>query len=175
MVASCTSCTPGHEARWFNSRNSHPLYFLSARNLALEVGGGIFARTGTTIPATSLIQNSIVWQNYAPAFPDLAGRQVVSFSNTGAAVWGGVGNMSTDPLFLDPSAADFHLRGHSPCIDAGSNDLVETDLADLDGDGVRFEVLPMDADGSRRFMDDHQVVDTGIGVGPIVDLGAYER
>ena len=83
--------------------------------------------------------------------------------------------MSTDPLFADPGAGDFHLRNQSPCIDAGSNELVEADLADLDGDGIRFEAVPMDADGQRRLMDDRQVVDTGVGVGPIVDLGAYER
>ena len=162
-------------SQWSGAGGASFSHCTISRNQAFEGGGGVFARTGTPIPAKCLIQNSIVWENYAPTSPDLAGRQVVAFSNISDGVWGGLGNMSTDPLFVDPGAGDFHLRNQSPCIDAGSNELVEADLADLDGDGIRFEAVPMDADGQRRLMDDRQVVDTGVGVGPIVDLGAYER
>ena len=97
------------------------------------------------------------------------------WSNIDDAGWAAGSNISKDPLFVNARAGDFHLREHSPCIDAGSNTLLEADLTDLDGDGFRFEFLPFDADGFRRLQDDWMVKDTGIGVGPIVDLGAYER
>jgi len=146
-----------------------------AQNLAFERGGGIFARTGTHIPAGSWITNSIIWGNSGPQGSGLAGRHQLRWSNIDDAGWKAGSNISKDPLFMNARAGDFHLRDHSPCIDAGSNTLLEADLTDLDGDGFRFEFLPFDADGFRRLQDDWMVKDTGIGVGPIVDLGAYER
>lgn len=43
--------------------------------------------------------------------------------------WPGVGNITTDPLFVDSAAADYHLQTGSPCIDAGD----PGSPADLDG------------------------------------------
>jgi hypothetical protein len=44
------------------------------------------------------------------------------------------GNMTVaPPLFVDPENGDFHLRGDSPCINVGSNDLVVSAL-DFEGE-----------------------------------------
>ena len=85
--------------------------------------------------------------------------------------WGGVGNIATNPLFVDadgpdnsPGSADDDLRlyGKSPCIDAGSNAWAPLDLADLDGDGNTLELVPYDLAMKGRFY------------GTSIDMGAYE-
>ena len=74
----------------------------------------------------------------------------------------------------DDTYADLHLLPGSACIDAGSNADVPADTADLDGDGNTAEPLPFDLAGAGRFADDPYTADTGAGVAPIVDIGAYE-
>jgi hypothetical protein len=76
---------------------------------------------------------------------------------SGYAVPSGQGNISVDPLFVRRS--DYHLQSGSPCIDAGDNAAV---------------VDETDADGQPRRTNDPATPDTGAGVSPIVDIGAYE-
>ncbi|MHC4573231.1 MAG: S8 family serine peptidase [Planctomycetota bacterium] len=81
---------------------------------------------------------------------------------------GGVGNFGDDPVFVDPDNNDYHLSAGSPYIDAGDNNSVPADTADLDGDGDTKEAIPWDLDGDPRIWDDD---DDGNAV---VDMGAYE-
>jgi len=85
-------------------------------------------------------------------------------------------NISGEPN--DPDAiwidGDHHLLVGSPCIDAGDSNAVPPDTTDLDGDGDTNEPTPWDIDGVSRFVDDPAILDTGNGVAPIVDMGAYE-
>lgn len=53
--------------------------------------------------------------------------------------------LHTDPFFVDPCAGDFRLRGESPCIDGGSNDL-SGGLMDVDLDGSP-RLVDCDVDG----------------------------
>jgi uncharacterized repeat protein (TIGR01451 family) len=43
------------------------------------------------------------------------------------------GNISADPLLVDPAVGDYHLRDGSPSIDAGDNAAPGLTLTDLDG------------------------------------------
>ena len=36
----------------------------------------------------------------------------------------GSGNISADPLFVDPGNGDYHLTADSPCVDAGDPEFV---------------------------------------------------
>jgi len=95
----------------------------------------------------------------------------------------GEGNIRANPDFVDPDGPDrvagtkddnLRLSADSPCIDAGDNSAVPVDFADFDGDGDFEELYPYDFDGLPRCIDDPDTVDTGIGIAPIVDMGAYE-
>ena len=96
---------------------------------------------------------------------------------------GGVGNTGADPRFLDDDGTDntvgtsdddLRLSPGSSAIDAADNTAVPADANDIDGDGDTTEPLPLGCDGAPRFADDGRTPDTGNGVAPIVDMGAYE-
>ncbi len=101
----------------------------------------------------------------------------------GYLTFGGVGNHGLNPRFVDilgPDLGagigdeDLGLGPDSPCADAADNGRLFPDRMDVDGDGDRNETLPTDLAGAPRLADD-EVVDTGIGKPPIVDMGALER
>jgi len=58
------------------------------------------------------------------------------------------GNISANPLFVNPAVSNYHLQAASPCRDAGDNSVVEPGALDIVG--------------NARLM------------GPHVDIGAYE-
>lgn len=64
----------------------------------------------------SFIINSIV-RNESNEFPGYAPDEV-RYSNIRGG-FPGVGNIDADPLFVNPSAGDYSLGEHSPCINAG--------------------------------------------------------
>jgi flagellar hook capping protein FlgD len=66
------------------------------------------------------------------------------------------GNITDDPLFIDPINGDYHLSGSSPCIDAGTEDTTP------------FDLPVFDLDLNERIWDGNN---NGI---PIIDMGCYE-
>ncbi len=72
---------------------------------------------------------------------------------------GGVGNILTDPRFVDLD--DLRLTAGSPCIDVGNNYAVPPDVT-------------ADLDGNDRLFDNPCADDGGKGEAPIVDIGPYE-
>ena len=154
-----------------------------------EYGGGLYAIELSHV----LVQNSILWQNTATMFgpqiaiddPNYPAVIDVSYSDAqggpvdvyvvegGTLNWGD-GNIDADPVFADPNAFDYRPTVDSPCIDAGDNDALFDDFADLDNDGVDCEEIPVDLDGSARRQDVVDVPDSGSGFAPIVDMGAFE-
>lgn len=94
------------------------------------------------------VRNSILFGNGG----DISGDTVVRYSNTEHSTFPGIGNISTDPLFLDPFGGDHRLVFGSPCVDRG--DPVEPPGWDLAG-----SARPVDGDLNARER---------------VDMGAYE-
>jgi hypothetical protein len=122
------------------------------------------------------VTNSIFWGNTTPdgnEIYNLESEPLVSYCDVkGGCV--GIGNIDSDPLFVDADNDNFTLHPDSPCIDAADNNSVPTDITDVDGDGNTDEILPWDIVGNPRFIDQPEVADIGNGTVPIVDMGCFE-
>lgn len=150
-------------------------------NVASWGGGGLCSRFESVLTMT----NNIVAFNSSGIYDDGTGTVGLQsncvYGNT-AYDYSGVtdptgtdGNVSTDPRFVRPAApgidgqwatadddyGDLRLQITSPCIDAGRNDDVPSDIT-------------IDFGGRPRLVDNPSTPDTGAGTPPIVDMGAYE-
>jgi len=145
-----------------------------------------------------IISNCIIWGNM-----DINGTAISSQISLSYKVeklsyncidgwqqqFGGVGNIGSDPLFIDMNGPDnilgnddddLRLSIYSPCIDAGSNFYVPKDVTDIDKDGVVNELLPIDFFGNKRIIDIPWVPDFNYIPPPedpnaaTVDMGFHE-
>lgn len=151
-------------------------------------GGGIYL-----LDSSIVIDNSILWHNedtqgqseIAQIFTEGNSPVEINYSTVEGLTGGlgGIGNIGDDPLFIDPDGPDnnqgtedddLRLSPGSPCIDAADNTAVPPDEFDLDEDGNTEEPTPFDLDGNPRFANIPGVRDSGNGIAPIVDMGAYE-
>jgi ELWxxDGT repeat protein len=128
-------------------------------NRSTTVGGG--ARNGTMYNCTltdnnadyggggaygGFLYNCIVYNNTSPSGTNYSGS-TLNYCCTLPMPTSGVGNITTDPKFMNREEGVYRLLPESACIDAGNN-------ADAHGDA--------DLDGNPRIIHD------------VVDIGAYE-
>ncbi len=136
-------------------------------NTATYRGVAVYAKR-VFLPAK--IYNTIMWGNTAgwladqiylynndPLFIDTDPR-IMNYCIIDQDGYSGVNNnIAQDPLFADPNNNDYKLQSGSPCIDAGTSD----------------QAPLIDFDGSLRY-DDPNTANTGNGLLPYYDIGAYE-
>jgi hypothetical protein len=92
-----------------------------AGNAATNYSGGLY---------NCRVWNSIVYNNSAPSDPNYI---YSSFQYSCTTPFpGGVGNLTNNPGFVNPSAGDYHLIPGSACLDAGTN-AYAVGNTDLDG------------------------------------------
>jgi hypothetical protein len=93
-----------------------------AENSADFEGGGI----GIAENGVAYIRNCIVWNNTPDGIKehDVGDQAIVNYSDV-QEIWAGVGNQSSDPVFENPLANDYHLRASSICIDTGDPALID--------------------------------------------------
>jgi hypothetical protein len=96
-----------------------------AGNSAQQSGGGTIS---------SSLNNCLVVSNSAPAQANYIGSptNILSYCCTTPMPTNGLGNITNNPLFVNPAAGDYHLQSNSPCINAGNNAYV-MGTTDLDG------------------------------------------
>ena len=143
-----------------------------ADNIATNKGGAV----SVDIQSAHTLRNCILWNNTAPAGPQMAfadsSTGYITYSDveggstdipleTGSTLAAYTNNIDSDPQFV-VAGFNFRLLGGSACVDAGNN-------ADVSGS------LTTDLDGRTRKIDDPTVTDSGSGTPPIVDMGCYER
>jgi predicted outer membrane repeat protein len=108
-------------------------------NHATVAGGGSY------FPASTSITDCILYDNTAPIGPNSTGAVSCFYCCTTPPPAGGNHNLTNDPAFVNPAAANYRLQTNSPCINAGAGAQTTVDL-----------------DGRARIM------------GGLVDIGAYE-
>ena len=119
-------------------------------------GLALFNSTG------NILNNDILWGDASgEIFNDGLSSFSAEYSDNQDGAVPGTGNIAADPLFRN-APSDLRLGPGSPAVDAGKN-------LDVPGGVI------LDVSGLPRFFDDPSVPDTGSGIPPIVDMGAYER
>jgi len=130
-------------------------------NKASIVGGGICLQRGNS----PTIYNSILWNNTAPAgheiavlfyhtpsslsvsYSDVQGGEAGVFVDSSCTLNWGAGMIDADPLFVDPTGGDFHLKWDSPCRDTGDNSAPNLPAEDFEGDPrIAYGTVDMGAD-----------------------------
>ena len=96
-------------------------------NTASVHGGGFWL--GSSSP---VVTNSILWGNSPQELYLYSGEPTITFCDVQGG-WPGEGNRDLDPLWVDPTAGDFHLLEDSPCLDLGNNSALGMVGTDLDG------------------------------------------
>ena len=112
---------------------------LIAYNSAVEGAGGtqssdlgnctVYKNTGTRGIDDSTAFNCIVVENTPHNYSQ---SKTISYTCTTPLPTNGLGNIDTDPLFVDSINSNFFLQAFSPCIDTGQNEGLMHDI-DLDG------------------------------------------
>jgi len=158
FVGNTSTGTGGGGAMWFGSGGSSDVVNCTVfgNTATANAWGGIRAQS-----ASPQVRNTIVFGNTGTS-----GSGEVS---PGASVqhciveggFAGAGNLDLDPQLVDPLGGDVTFGAGSPAVDAGDGDAL---LAGMDVDLV----------GGRRAWDAPGVANTGAGVPPFVDIGAYE-
>jgi len=83
------------------------------------ITGNSAAEGGGLRDCYGIITNCVIWGNLAPEEPDLSRCSLPTYSCIRGWEWGGVGNITACPHFVDLSEGDYHLQSWSPCVDAG--------------------------------------------------------
>ena len=103
-------------------------------NSAGDFGGGICCVQG----ADPTVVNTVLWGDTASTDPEIyadwSSNPTVAYCDVQGG-WQGQGNIDADPIFVGPDEVDYHLRWHSPCIDAG-----DPDPSYNDPDGSRNDI-----------------------------------
>jgi hypothetical protein len=78
-----------------------------------------------------VLQNCIVWGNTGKLYVKPSVTYQYSLAED---IANGNGNLSTDPLFMNPANGDFRLKRNSPAINAGNPDTTGLPVTDIAGD-----------------------------------------
>jgi len=89
-----------------------------------------------------IIQNNIIWSNSSSQLYQCSLPTYCCIQNWNG---GGLGNISANPLLVDPLNGDLHLTDDSPCIDTGGSPMglifEWSRFPDMDGEWHGFRSL----------------------------------
>jgi len=135
--------------------NCSALSGCNATNCTVYGNGGVFLPNPWTVGGGSqgYWKNCIVWNNL-PSYNNQQIYQPVSVSY--CIVMGGfpgTGNLSSDPLFVNPASGDFRLQANSPAKGSGDPSIVKADgsRSDIGASGDINDGFPITTPGSLEF------------------------
>ncbi|MFN0135640.1 MAG: right-handed parallel beta-helix repeat-containing protein [Phycisphaerae bacterium] len=169
-----------------------------SENVAISSGGGIICGAqGNNAAFNPSITNCVFWNNRDAGGTDesaqihvTTGAPIVNYSLV-QGDWSGAGDVGIvagNPRVLrapspgidgfwngvNDDYGDLRLGYGSPAIDSGDSTALPIDSADIDADGNTTELLPIDAAGLPRQVDEPCATNSGVG-SPPTDMGAHER
>jgi len=97
-------------------------------NSSTHYGGGI-----ANLTSTPIVTNCILWNDLPEEIYNNNSSPVITYSCI-AGGYPGIGNIASDPLFLNQANTDLRLMIHSPCIDVGTNSAPMLPAYDFEGD-----------------------------------------
>ena len=109
-------------------------------NVIVDNNTGItFGRDAAPIIKNNIIMNNNVHHYDYPEYGSSRISAVISYNNLWNGAYDftpspGTGNISADPLFVDPENGNYHVQQNSPCIDAGDPN------SPHDPDGTRADI-----------------------------------
>jgi predicted outer membrane repeat protein len=123
------------------------------KNVTITANSGSFRIGGILVENDARLNllNSIVWNNGLADVLAVGGAHLhTNYSDVGGGLLPGIGNLSTDPRFLDPAGGNFRLHSRSPAVDAGTDAGAPTSdilgvARPLDGNGDGVAVTDMGA------------------------------
>lgn len=114
-------------------------------NNSANVNGSVMYNVNSSNPK---IVNSILWNAGTQFLNVTSSTPTITYSDI-LGGFTGIGNINSNPLFVDSTNGNFHLLAGSPCINTGNNDSIPSGIT-------------IDLDGNARIQ------------GGTVDMGAYE-
>ena len=124
VLSNCTFV--GNSARifgggmWNNSYGNPTLTNCTFTDNSAWEGGGIF----NEINSISVLSNCILWGNING---EIEGGAIVLYSDVQGG-WVGLGNIDTDPCFVDPNNGDYHLKSQAGRWDPNSEMWIKDDV-----------------------------------------------
>jgi parallel beta-helix repeat protein len=103
---------------FMHNTHSNNLWYLNNCTLygnTANIGGGLGIDTS---PMIYLI-NTILWENTIDQIYTFYGSANTIYSDIQGG-WTGIGNIDSDPIFVDSNDGNFNLQAGSPCIDSGN-------------------------------------------------------
>ena len=131
---------PGAMEFW---RSSGRLVNVTIANNSASDGPGGVSYTNDQPDESLVILNSILAFNGNDDLNCSSGTCSVTYSDV-QEIFAGSGNISADPKFVDRATGDYHLRGDSPAINAGTSD--GAPATDFEGDPRPAGAVDMGAD-----------------------------
>jgi hypothetical protein len=181
----------------FNSPDAFVVNTTASRNHATNLTGGIHVGGNFAGPDSVVqIQNSILWgntdvnstavENEQYLFDPSGGgtpTSTVTYSCVEGNLVTGIGNINSDPMFIDPDGPnntfgdvddDYKLSSSSDAIDAGSSSAVPADIGNVDDDNNLTEKTPLDYGLFPRFVNGAGAPGEIFACDSDVDMGAFE-
>ena len=129
----------------------------------------IIDRADVTFSSTTIVGSSSVFENISVPEYDIISHGTMATASCGTAAcstrhttvqyslvqggFSGMGNLNTDPMFVDLDHGDFWgCNRDRRLVDSGSLDLQKADETDLDQDGDKTEAMPFDFDADARLV-----------------------